>query len=118
MPKKDESNQISGLVSLEEDQIAVAYKKANDFSPSEIISQERGEDLMIGFTETEQRHTEGLLENKETAQKRIEKEGKVKSEKNPPKELRDFTKMYLFEIKANPLLTREEEAGIGGKLND
>ena len=113
MPKKNESVKIKNLVTLREDQGSIAHKEVDDRRFSKVIAQERVEDLMLGYNESEPDLIEESQANMSTVQKRTEKAGDAKSalEKLP-----DFTRMYLHEIRSNSLLSREEEIAIGKRI--
>ena len=124
MNNKSDMVNLKRLIDIGKDKGYITYEELNDDLPSEIVSSEHIDDLMMMFEELD------ILVIDESARKEIERSKKLKKKKE--KELKkesyraeiadgatkisDPVKMYLKEMGCISLLTREGEVDIAKRI--
>ena len=129
MSKKDTIDQVTQLIDMAKEKGFLTYEEVNDILPSDIVSPDQLDDLMIMFGEMDIEIVEGVQKvripkrklNKvpEVADEGREEETIQKQGQGGPFEkLNDPVRMYLKEMGSVSLLNREEEVEIAKRVEE
>jgi RNA polymerase primary sigma factor len=123
MSKKDPIDQVNQLIDMGKEKGFLTYEEVNDILPSDIVSPEQIDDLMIMFGEMDIEVVEGAQKvriPKRKLQKipEAEDEGEEVLEQSPFDKLNDPVRMYLREMGSVSLLNRDEEVEIAKRIEE
>jgi RNA polymerase primary sigma factor len=122
MEKKDTTDQVNQLIDMGKEKGFLTYEEVNDVLPSEVVSPEQIDDLMIMFGEMDIEIVEGTQKVKlfkpkirKTASD-SEEESEEELNQVPFEKFNDPVRMYLREMGSVSLLNREEEVEIAKRI--
>ncbi len=124
MSKKATTDQVNQLIDLGKEKGFLTYEEVNDVLPSEVVSPDQIDDLMIMFGEMDIEIVEGTQKVKlfkSKVQKTTEQDGDESEEsinQTPFEKFNDPVRMYLREMGSVSLLNREEEVEIAKRIED
>ena len=124
MSKKATTDQVNQLIDMGKEKGFLTYEEVNDVLPSEVVSPDQIDDLMIMFGEMDIEIVEGTQKvklfkskvQKTTARGEDESEGPINQ--TPFEKFNDPVRMYLREMGSVSLLNREEEVEIAKRIED
>jgi len=124
MAKKDTIDQVNQLIDIGKEKGFLTYEEVNDILPSDVVSPEQIDDLMIMFGEMDIEIVDGTQKvkipkrklNKIPEETEGEAEGEV--EQVPFEKLNDPVRMYLREMGSVSLLNRDEEVEIAKRIEE
>ena len=122
MAKKDTINQVNQLIDMGKEKGFLTYAEVNDVLPSEVVSPDQIDDLMIMFGEMDIEIVEGTQKVK-LFKPKIRKTSPGNEEASeqeltqvPFEKFNDPVRMYLREMGSVSLLNREEEVEIAKRI--
>ena len=124
MPKKNTSDQVNQLIDMGKQRGFLTYEEVNSVLPSDIVSPDQIDDLMIKFGEMDIEVVEGAQKvriSKTKLQKTSEEtagEAEEELEQAPFEKFNDPVRMYLREMGSVSLLNREEEVEIAKRIEE
>ena len=124
MSKKATTDQVNQLIDLGKEKGFLTYEEVNDVLPSEVVSPDQIDDLMIMFGEMDIEIVEGTQKVKlfkGKVQKTTERDGDGSEgsiNQTPFEKFNDPVRMYLREMGSVSLLNREEEVEIAKRIED
>jgi len=124
MSKKATTDQVNQLIDLGKEKGFLTYEEVNDVLPSEVVSPDQIDDLMIMFGEMDIEIVEGtqkvkLFKSKvQKTTERDEGESGGPINQTPFEKFNDPVRMYLREMGSVSLLNREEEVEIAKRIED
>jgi len=121
MPKKAKIEEVKQLINMGKEKGFLTYDEVNDILPSDIVSEEQIDDLMIIFDEMDIEIIGAVQKKKAPKGKVRESEGErrrfdVRDE--PFGKANDPVRMYLSEMGSVSLLSREEEVEIAKSIEE
>jgi len=123
-PKKDTIDQVNQLIDIGKEKGFLTYEEVNDVLPSDIVSPDQIDDLMIMFGEMDIEIVDGAQKvriPKRKLQKiseEVEDEAGEGLEQVPFERLNDPVRMYLREMGSVSLLNRDEEVEIAKRIEE
>ena len=129
MSKKDTIDQVTQLIDMAKEKGFLTYEEVNDILPSDIVSPDQLDDLMIMFGEMDIEVVEGVqkvripkrklnkvpeVADEEGEEETIQKQGQG----GPFEKLNDPVRMYLKEMGSVSLLNRDEEVEIAKRVEE
>ncbi|MDX1778024.1 MAG: sigma-70 family RNA polymerase sigma factor, partial [Thermodesulfobacteriota bacterium] len=124
MSKKDTIDQVNQLIDMGKEKGFLTYEEVNDVLPSEVVSPDQIDDLMIMFGEMDIEIVEGTQKVKISKRKiqktseQDEEESEEQVNQTPFEKFNDPVRMYLREMGSVSLLNREEEVEIAKRIED
>ena len=124
MSKKDAIDQVNQLIDIGKEKGFLTYEEVNKILPSDVVSPEQIDDLMIMFGEMDIEIVDGSQKvriPKRKLQKtpeEIEGEAEEELEQIPFERLNDPVRMYLREMGSVSLLNRDEEVEIAKRIEE
>jgi RNA polymerase primary sigma factor len=124
MSKKATTDQVNQLIDMGKEKGFLTYEEVNDVLPSEVVSPDQIDDLMIKFGEMDIEIVEGtqkvkLFKSKvQKTTERDEDESGGPVNQTPFEKFNDPVRMYLREMGSVSLLNREEEVEIAKRIED
>jgi RNA polymerase primary sigma factor len=124
MSKKDTIDQVNQLIDMGKEKGFLTYEEVNDVLPSEVVSPDQIDDLMIMFGEMDIEIVEGTQKVKLSKRKiqkvsgQDEEESEEQVNHTPFEKFNDPVRMYLREMGSVSLLNREEEVEIAKRIED
>jgi len=124
MSKKDTLNQVNQLIDMAKEKGFLTYEEVNDVLPSDVVSPEQIDDLMIMFGEMDIEIVDGVQKVRIPKRKlhkvpeEAEDEGEAVLEPIPFEKLNDPVRMYLKEMGSVSLLNRDEEVEIAKRIEE
>jgi RNA polymerase primary sigma factor len=122
MAKKDTIDQVNQLIGMGKEKGFLTYAEVNDVLPSEVVSPDQIDDLMIMFGEMDIEIVEGTQKVKLFKPKirKTSPDNEEASEQEltqvPLEKFNDPVRMYLREMGSVSLLNREEEVEIAKRI--
>ena len=124
MPKKNTIDQVNQLIDMGKEKGFLTYEEVNSILPSDVVSPDQIDDLMIMFGEMDIEVVEGTQKvriSKSKLQKTseeigIEAEGRL--QQAPFEKINDPVRMYLREMGSVSLLNRDEEVEIAKRIEE
>ena len=125
MPKKNTIDQVNQLIDMGKEKGFLTYEEVNSILPSDVVSPDQIDDLMIMFGEMDIEVVEGTQKvriSKSKLQKTseeigIEAEGGLQQQA-PFEKINDPVRMYLREMGSVSLLNRDEEVEIAKRIEE
>ncbi len=124
MPKKNTIDQVNQLIDMGKEKGFLTYEEVNSILPSDVVSPDQIDDLMIMFGEMDIEVVEGTQKvriSKSKLQKTSEEIG-IEAERGlqqaPFEKINDPVRMYLREMGSVSLLNREEEVEIAKRIEE
>ena len=124
MSKKDTIDQVNQLIDRGKEKGFLTYEEVNDVLPSDVVSPDQIDDLMIMFGEMDIEIVEGSQKVK-LFKRKVQKptgESEEESEEDlnqaPFEKFNDPVRMYLREMGSVSLLNREEEVEIAKRIEE
>ncbi len=124
MSKKEALDQVNQLIDMGKEKGFLTYAEVNDMLPSDIVSPDQIDDLMIMFGEMDIEIVEGVQKVK-IFKRKLQKtaevaEGESEEELDqvPFEKFNDPVRMYLREMGTVSLLNREEEVEIAKRIEE
>jgi RNA polymerase primary sigma factor len=126
MSKKDTIDQVTQLIDMAKEKGFLTYEEVNDILPSDVVSPDQLDDLMIMFGEMDIEVVEGAqkirIPKRKLSKVPAVAEEEVASEeetaKGPFEKLNDPVRMYLREMGSVSLLNRDEEVEIAKRVEE
>ncbi len=124
MSKKDTIDQVNQLIDMGKEKGFLTYEEVNDVLPSEVVSPDQIDDLMIMFGEMDIEIVEGTQKVKLPKHKIQKTSEEDEEESEEPinqtafEKFNDPVRMYLREMGSVSLLNREEEVEIAKRIED
>jgi RNA polymerase primary sigma factor len=125
MPKEDTIDQVNQLIDMGKEKGFLTYKEVNGILPSEVVSPEQIDDLLIMLGEinieiVDETHKVKISKRKpQILPKKVEaEEEEEKSEKVPFEKFNDPARIYMREMGSTSLLNREEEVEIAKRIEE
>ena len=124
MSKKDAIDQVNQLIDIGKEKGFLTYEEVNKILPSDVVSPEQIDDLMIMFGEMDIEIVDGSQKvriPKRKLQKtpeEIEGGAEEELEQIPFERLNDPVRMYLREMGSVSLLNRDEEVEIAKRIEE
>ena len=127
MPKEDTIDQVNQLIDMGKEKGFLTYKEVNDILPSDVVSPEQIDDLLIMLGEidieiVDETHKVKISKRKpQILSKKVEveaEEEKEESEKVPFEKFNDPARIYMREMASVSLLSREEEVVIAKRIEE
>jgi len=124
MAKKDTIDQVNQLIDMGKEKGFLTYEEVNDVLPSEVVSPDQIDDLMIMFGEMDIEIVEGTQKVKLPKHKIQKTSEEDEEESEEPinqtafEKFNDPVRMYLREMGSVSLLNREEEVEIAKRIED
>jgi len=118
MPKKTKIKEVKQLINLGKEKGFLTYDEVNTILPSNIVSEEHIDGLMVMFDEMDIEIVDAVHKGKipKTKIADIEDETKKFDEEDSYGRVNDPVRMYLSEMGSVSLLTREEEVEIAKRI--
>ncbi len=124
MPKKNTSDQVNQLIDRGKERGFLTYEEVNSVLPSDIVSPDQIDDLMIKFGEMDIEIVEGAQKVR-ISKTKLQKtpratagEAGEELEPTPFEKFNDPVRMYLREMGSVSLLNREEEVEIAKRIEE
>ncbi|MEE9504524.1 MAG: RNA polymerase sigma factor RpoD [Thermodesulfobacteriota bacterium] len=126
MSKKDTIDQVTQLIDMAKEKGFLTYEEVNNILPSDVVSPDQLDDLMIMFGEMDIEVVEGAQKIK-IPKRKLSKVPAVAEEevaaeeetaKGPFEKLNDPVRMYLREMGSVSLLNRDEEVEIAKRVEE
>ncbi len=129
MSKKDTIDQVTQLIDMAKEKGFLTYEEVNDILPSDIVSPDQLDDLMIMFGEMDIEIVEGVQKVRISKRKlnkvpevadggREEETIQKQGQGGPFEKLNDPVRMYLKEMGSVSLLNRDEEVEIAKRVEE
>ena len=124
MPKKNTVDQVNQLIDMGKERGFLTYEEVNSVLPSDIVSPDQIDDLMIKFGEMDIEIVEGVQKVKISKTKLQKTSGATAGEAGeeleqaPFEKFNDPVRMYLREMGSVSLLNREEEVEIAKRIEE
>ncbi len=126
MSKKDTIDQVTQLIDMAKEKGFLTYEEVNDILPSDVVSPDQLDDLMIMFGEMDIEVVEGAQKiripkrklSKVPAVAEEEVAAEEETAKGPFEKLNDPVRMYLREMGSVSLLNRDEEVEIAKRVEE
>ena len=121
MPKKTKIEEVKQLIDIGKEKGFLTYDEVNDILPSDIVSEEQIDDLMVMFDEMDIEIVDAVQKGKvpkEKISELEEQENGIELEEEPYGRSNDPVRMYLSEMGSVSLLTREEEVEIAKRIEE
>ena len=124
MPKKNTVDQVNQLIDMGKERGFLTYEEVNSVLPSDIVSPDQIDDLMIKFGEMDIEIVEGAQKVKISKTKLQKTSGATAGEAGeeleqaPFEKFNDPVRMYLREMGSVSLLNREEEVEIAKRIEE
>ena len=118
MSKEDNTGKASQLIDMGKEKGFLTYEEVNDRLPSDVISSEQIDDLMIMLGEMDIRIVDGMQKVKipnrklQKVPEEVETETEEELGKGPSEKFNDTAIIYLRELNSLALLSRDEEIEI------
>ncbi|HUT84550.1 MAG TPA: RNA polymerase sigma factor region1.1 domain-containing protein, partial [Thermodesulfobacteriota bacterium] len=120
MPKKPELDEIKHLIDTDKEKSYLPYDEVDDILPSDIVSPDQIDDLMMTFGEMDIEIVDATqkvkLNKQRTAKVQKEEEEEADIDRDLFGKLNDPVRMYLRDMGSVSLLTREEEVEIAKRI--
>ena len=124
MPKKNTIDQVNQLIDMGKEKGFLTYEEVNSILPSDVVSPDQIDDLMIMFGEMDIEVVEGTQKvriSKSKLQKTSEEIG-IEAERGLQQatfeKINDPVRMYLREMGSVSLLNRDEEVEIAKRIEE
>jgi len=124
MPKKNNIDQVNQLIDRGKEKGFLTYEEVNSVLPSDIVSPDQIDDLMIKFGEMDIEIVEGAQKVK-ISKTKLQKTSRATTgeageelEQAPFEKFNDPVRMYLREMGSVSLLNREEEVEIAKRIEE
>ncbi len=124
MSKKEAMEQVNQLIDMGKEKGFLTYEEVNDMLPSDIVSPDQIDDLMIMFGEMDIEIVEGVQKVKifkrklQKSPEEAEGESEEELDQVPFEKFSDPVRMYLREMGSVSLLNREEEVEIAKRIEE
>jgi RNA polymerase primary sigma factor len=125
MSKENTISKVNKLIDLGKEKGFLTYKEVNNILPSDVVSPEQIDDMMIIFGDmkieiVDETHKVKISKRKpQILPKEVEaKEKEEESEKVPFEKFNDPARIYLREMGSTSLLNREEEVTIAKRIEE
>ncbi|KAF0121223.1 MAG: RNA polymerase primary sigma factor [bacterium] len=121
MPKKTKIEEVEQLINMGKEKGFLTYDEVNDILPSDIVSSEQIDDLMIMFDENDIEIVDAVQKVKIPKRKipeLREEENEIDAEEESYSKGNDPVRMYLSEMGSVSLLTRDEEVKIAKRIEE
>jgi RNA polymerase primary sigma factor len=122
MPKKPEMDEIKHLIDTDKEKSYLPYDEVEEILPSDIVSPDQIDDLMMTFGEMDIEIVDATQKVKLTKQRAAkiqeEEEEEVDFDRDLFGKLNDPVRMYLRDMGSVSLLTREEEVEIAKRIEE
>ena len=126
MSKKDTIDQVTQLIDMAKEKGFLTYEEVNNILPSDVVSPDQLDDLMIMFGEMDIEVVEGAQKiripkrklSKVPAVAEEEVAAEEETAKGPFEKLNDPVRMYLREMGSVSLLNRDEEVEIAKRVEE
>ncbi|MDY6854741.1 MAG: RNA polymerase sigma factor RpoD [Thermodesulfobacteriota bacterium] len=121
MPKKAKIEEVKQLIDMGKEKGFLTYDEVNDILPSNIVSEEQIDDLMVMFDEMDIEIVDAVRKGKVAKRKISELEGEdneLDLGEEPHIKTNDPVRMYLSEMGSVSLLTRGEEIQIAKEIEE
>ncbi len=124
MSKKEAIDQVNQLIDMGKEKGFLTYEEVNDMLPSDIVSPDQIDDLMIMFGEMDIEIVEGVQKVKifkrklQKSPEEAEGESEEELDQAPFEKFNDPVRMYLREMGSVSLLNREEEVEIAKRIEE
>ena len=124
MSKKEAIDQVNQLIDMGKEKGFLTYEEVNDMLPSDIVSPDQIDDLMIMFGEMDIEIVEGVQKVKifkrklQKSPEEAEGESEEELDQVPFEKFNDPVRMYLREMGSVSLLNREEEVEIAKRIEE
>ena len=124
MSKKEAIDQVNQLIDMGKEKGFLTYEEVNDMLPSDIVSPDQIDDLMIMFGEMDIEIVEGVQKVKlfkrkvQKSTEEAEGESEEEIDQVPFEKFNDPVRMYLREMGSVSLLNREEEVEIAKRIEE
>ncbi|RJP55347.1 MAG: RNA polymerase sigma factor RpoD [Deltaproteobacteria bacterium] len=121
MPKKTKIEEVEQLINMGKEKGFLTYDEVNDILPSDIVSSEQIDDLMIMFDENDIEIVDAVQKVKIPKRKipeLREEENEIDIEEESYSKGNDPVRMYLSEMGSVSLLTRDEEVKIAKRIEE
>ena len=124
MSKKEAMDQVNQLIDMGKEKGFLTYEEVNDMLPSDIVSPDQIDDLMIMFGEMDIEIVEGVQKVKifkrklQKSPEEAEGESEEDLDQVPFEKFNDPVRMYLREMGSVSLLNREEEVEIAKRIEE
>jgi RNA polymerase primary sigma factor len=121
MPKKTKMEEVKQLIDMGKEKGFLTYDEVNDILPSNIVSEDQIDDLMVMFDEMDIEIVDAVRKGK-VPKRKIAELGREESELDlggePHVKTNDPVRMYLSEMGSVSLLTRGEEVQIAKEIEE
>ncbi len=121
MPKKTKMEEVKQLIDMGKEKGFLTYDEVNDILPSNIVSEDQIDDLMVMFDEMDIEIVDAVRKGK-VPKRKIAELGREESELDlggePHVKTNDPVRMYLSEMGSVSLLTRGEEIQIAKEIEE
>ncbi len=124
MAKKGTIDQVNQLIDIGKEKGFLTYEEVNEILPSDVVSPEQIDDLMIMFGEMDIEIVEGTqkvkIPKRKTSKAPVgtERATEAEPEQAPFEKLNDPVRMYLREMGSVSLLNRDEEVEIAKRIEE
>jgi len=122
MSRKDSIDQVNQLIDMGKEKGFLTYEEVNDILPSDFVSPDQLDDLMIMFGEMDIEIVDGGQKVRIPKRKLHKITGEVEGEEEldqvPFERINDPVRMYLREMGSVSLLNREEEVEIAKRIEE
>jgi len=121
MPKKTKIEEVKQLIHIGKEKGFLTYDEVNDILPSDIVSENQIDDLMIVFDELDIEIVDAVKKKKSSkgkAKELEEEENGVDLGEGSFGRVNDPVRMYLSEMGSVSLLAREEEVEIAKRIEE
>jgi len=124
MSKEDASNQVNQLTDIGKEKGFLTYKEVNDILPSDVVSPEQIDDMMIVLGEmdikiVDETHKVKISKRKpQILPKEVEADEEEEAEQVLFKKSDDSVKVYLREMVSVSLLSHDEEIEIAKRIEE
>ena len=122
MPKKTKIEEVKQLINMGKEKGFLTYDEVNDILPSNIVSEEQIDDLMVMFDEMDIEIVDavrkGNIPKRKIPELEDEESGLDLEGEEPHIKTNDPVRMYLSEMGSVSLLTRGEEIQIAKEIEE
>ena len=124
MSKRDTIDQVNQPINIEKEKGFLSNEEINDILPSDIVTSDKLDDLMIMFGEADIKIADGIQKIRvpkrklNKIQEEVEDEAEEGLEQDPFERLNDPARMYLREVGSVSLLNRDEEVEIAKRIEE
>ncbi|NLH47075.1 MAG: RNA polymerase sigma factor RpoD [Myxococcales bacterium] len=116
MPKEDEIKELKQLIAMGKDRGYLTYDEVNNLLPTDVFNSEQIDDVMIMFNDLDIEIVDSEEEYRERKEKHREEEEDEVADAGTVGKTNDPVRMYLREMGAVSLLTREGEVEIAKRI--